>query len=288
MIKDIYLLVGGEATRLRPLSEGIPKALLTIKGEPLIDLILRNLSNTDIENINLICSIKHESQWKEYQGNSKFNIKLHFEKEKLDTAGYIVQNIDNFEEKFICMNGDLLINMDFSLFLNEVDKVKNSTICSIPVDDPSRYGVLDLDGSKIINFVEKPQDLEYGNNISLGVYCLFKEDIQKVKNELEIPCSFEKALFPELASNQLLDCYKVEGEMIDVGTRESYIFAHTENNTNWIADGVVIGENTKIENSVILGGSSIGDNVAMSNSIICTNSNIESNEVIDEEIYKKL
>ncbi len=184
MIKDIYLLVGGEATRLRPLSEGIPKALLTIKGEPLIDLILDNLSNTDIENINLICSIKHESQWKEYQGNSKFNIKLHFEKEKLDTAGYIVQNINNFEEKFICMNGDLLINMDFSLFLNEVDKVKNSTICSITVDDPSRYGVLDLDGPKIINFVEKPQDLQYGNNISLGVYCLFKEDPDKTSRDI--------------------------------------------------------------------------------------------------------
>ena len=288
MIKDIYLLVGGEATRLRPLSEGIPKALLTIKGESLIDLILDNLSDTNIENINLICSINHESHWKEYQENSKFNIKLHFEKEKLDTAGYIVQNIDNFEDRFICMNGDLLINMDFSLFLNEVDKVKNSTICSISVDDPSRYGVLDLDGSKIINFVEKPEDLEYGNSISLGVYCLLKDDIEKVKNELEIPCSFEKSLFPELASNQLLDCYKVEGEMIDVGTRESYIFAHTDNNTNWIADGVVIGENTKIENSVILGGSSIGDNVVISNSIICNNSNIQSNEEVNEEIYKKL
>ncbi len=287
MIKDIYLLVGGEATRLRPLSEGIPKALLTIKGKPLIDLILDNLSDTNIENINLICSINHESQWKEYQENSKFNIKLHFEKEKLDTAGYIVENINKFEDRFICMNGDLLINIDFNLFLNEVDKVKNSTICSISVDDPSRYGVLDLDGSKIINFVEKPEDLEYGNNISLGVYCLFKHDIEKVKNELEIPCSFEKELFPELASNQLLDCYKVEGEMIDVGTRESYIFAHTDNNTNWIADDVIIGENTKLENSVILKGSSIGDNVVISNSIICNNSNIESNEEINEEIYKK-
>ena len=55
----------------------------------------------DIQNINLICSIKHESQWKEYQKNSKFDIKLHFEIEKLDTAGYIVQNIDVFEDRFL-------------------------------------------------------------------------------------------------------------------------------------------------------------------------------------------
>ena len=57
MIKDIYLLVGGEATRLRPLSDGIPKALLTIKERLLIDLILENLEESNLDNINLICSI---------------------------------------------------------------------------------------------------------------------------------------------------------------------------------------------------------------------------------------
>ena len=49
MINNIYLLVGGEATRLRPLSEGIPKALLTIKGRLLIDLILENLKELNHE-----------------------------------------------------------------------------------------------------------------------------------------------------------------------------------------------------------------------------------------------
>ena len=101
MIKDIYLLVGGEATRLRPLSEGIPKALLTIKGKLLIDLILENLVKSNIENINLICSIKHENFWLEYKKNSVFNVNLHFEHEKLDTAGFVVQNINNFSDKFL-------------------------------------------------------------------------------------------------------------------------------------------------------------------------------------------
>ena len=154
------------------------------------------------------------------------------------------------------------------------------------MDDPSRYGVLELDGSKIINFIEKPKDLEYGNNISLGVYCLFKEDIQKVRNKLEIPCSFEKALFPELARSHLLDCYKVDGEMIDVGTRESYIYAHTENQTNWISESATIGKDTVIENSVILGSSSIGNNVQVNNSIICSEAIIEDESKINDEIFK--
>ena len=76
--------------------------------------------------------------------------------------------------------------------------------------------------------------------------------------------------------------------MIDVGTRESYIFAHTENKSNWIADDVIIGENTKVENSVILGDCSIGNNVVINNSIICTNSNISASEINVDQCSKLL
>tara|TARA_B100001027_G_scaffold138301_1_gene96053 strand:+ start:449 stop:1312 length:864 start_codon:yes stop_codon:yes gene_type:complete len=286
MIKDIYLLVGGEASRLRPLSEGIPKALLTIKGRLLIDLILENLEESNLENINLICSIKHEKFWLEYKKNSKFNVNLHFEHEKLDTGGYVMKNIEHFDDKFLCMNGDLLIEMNFNSFVEVANNSENSTICSIQVDDPSRYGVLELDGTKIMNFIEKPEDMKYGNNISLGVYCLHKKDIRKIKINLEVPCSFEKNVFPELAKNNLLDCFSVNGNMLDVGTRQSYIYAHTENQTNWISESANIGKDTVIENSVILGSSSIGNNVQVNNSIICSEAIIEDEAVINDEIFK--
>ena len=286
MIKDIYLLVGGEATRLKPLSDGIPKALLTIKGRLLIDLILENLEESNLDNINLICSIKHESYWVDYKKNSIHNVNLFFEHEKLDTGGYVVQNIENFDEKFLCMNGDLLIDMNFESFLEVANNSKNSTICSIPVKDPSRYGVLELEGTKIINFIEKPKDIKYGNNISLGVYCFHKRDIRAIKKNLEIPCSFEKDVFPELAKNNSLDCFSVDGNMLDVGTRESYIYAHTENQTNWISESATIGKDTVIENSVILGSSFIGNGVQINNSIICSEAIIEDEEIINDEIFK--
>ena len=211
---------------------------------------------------------------------------LHFEHEKLDTAGYVVQNINNFSDKFLCMNGDLLIEMNFDLFLEVANNSKNSTICSIPVDDPSRYGVLELDGTKIINFIEKPEDMKYGNNISLGVYCLHKKDIKEIKDKLEIPCSFEKNVFPNLADNNLLDCFIVEGNMLDVGTRESYIYAHTENQSNWISESASTGKNVTIENSVILGSSSIGNNVQIKNSIICDKTIIEDGTILYDEIIR--
>ena len=183
------------------------------------------------------------------------------------------------------MNGDLLLNMNFEKFFNHVKNAPNSTICSVEVEDPSRFGVLFLKNEKVVDFIEKPNDKKYGNNISMGLYYIAKKDILKIKESLSIPTSFEKDVFPSLAKNLLLDCYKVEGTMIDVGTIESYIQAHTNGENNWIEDNVTIGLNTKIENSVIFESCSIGSDVYISNSIIQKEKNIPNGTKIINQIY---
>ena len=260
--------------------------MLTVKGTSIIDLILDNLEQAGFEKFKLICSIKHKEQWEQYQNQTTRSIELLFETEKLDTAGYIVQNIDAFEETFFCMNGDLLLDMDFETFISYIENVSNSTICSVQVDNPSRFGVLHLDNDKVVNFIEKPDDLKYGNNISMGFYYIYKKDILKIKEYLNIPASFEKDVFPSLAQNLLLDCYKVDGNMIDVGTRESYIKAHTDINDNWIAENVTLGLNTEIENSVVFENSQIGNDVKISNAIILKDSVIPDGTIVTKEIYK--
>ena len=117
-MNEIYLLVGGEATRLQPLSSGIPKALLTIRGVRIVDKIIKQFSNLENFNFNLICSIKHEKLWIDYKNNHNNNINLLFEKSKLDTAGYIIENLDTMPDRFYCMNGDLLLNIDLSNILH--------------------------------------------------------------------------------------------------------------------------------------------------------------------------
>ena len=285
MSNTLYLLVGGEATRLKPLSEGIPKALLTVKDTPIIDLILQNLQTAKFDEFKLVCSIKHQEHWEKYKSNSKFEVELLFETQKLETAGYIVQNIDQFEENFFCMNGDLLLEMNFEKFLDHVESIPNSTICSVQVDNPSRFGVLHLDNDKVINFIEKPDDLKYGNNISMGFYYIVKEDIVRIKESLPIPTSFEKDVFPALSQNLLLNCYKVDGKMIDVGTIDSYIYAHTAGDDNWIGDNVVIGSNPNIRNSIIFENCTIGSDVVITNSIIQKEKNVPDKTNLKNEIY---
>ena len=288
-MNEIYLLVGGEATRLQPLSSGIPKALLTIRGERIIDKIIKQFLNLEIFNFNLICSAKHEKFWIDYKANQSSNINLLFEKSKLDTAGYIVENLDSMPDTFYCMNGDLLLDVDLPNFINASSQCSNSLIGSFEVEDPTRFGVLEIDqNDKVVQFVEKPKDNSYGNKISLGLYHIYKKDILAIHNNLEIPCSFERQVFPLLSKADLLNTYTVHGDMLDVGTLESYISAHIiEGDDNWISpNNVKISDSAIVKNSVILDNCIIEDNVNISNSIICSNSIISSGSVINKEIIR--
>ena len=289
-MNEIYLLVGGEATRLQPLSSGIPKALLTIRGERIIDKIIKQFSYLENFNFNLICSKKHEELWIDYKNNHNNNVKLYFEKSKLDTAGYIVKNIDTMPDSFYCMNGDLLLNVDIPNFINASSECSNSLIGSYEVEDPTRYGVLEIDkNDKVVQFIEKPKDKSYGNKISLGLYHLYKKDILSIHENLEIPCSFERNVFPMLSKASLLSTYIVHGEMLDVGTLESYISAHViEGEDSWISpNNVQISESAKVKNSVILDNCIIEDNVTIADSIISSDSIITTGTIINKEIIRK-
>ena len=289
-MNEIYLLVGGEATRLQPLSSGVPKALLTIRGERIIDKIIKQFTNLDNFNFNLICSIKHEELWIDYKTNHNNNVNLLFEKSKLDTAGYIVENLDSMPDKFYCMNGDLLLNVDLPNFISASGLCSNSLIGSFEVEDPTRFGVLEVgQDDKVVQFVEKPKDKSYGNKISLGLYHLYRKDILEIRKNLEIPCSFERQVFPMMSKAGLLSTYTVNGDMLDVGTLESYISAHiVKGEDNWISpNNVEISKSAIIKNSVILDNCIIEDNVTITNSIISSNSIISNGTIINEEIIRK-
>jgi len=290
MTNEIYLLTGGEATRLKPLSEGIPKALLTIQGEKIIDLIIAKFLKVGDFHFNLICSIKHKQYWEEYAQNSNIDVNIIFETEKLDTAGYIIKHLNDFPESFYCMNGDLLLDVNLEDFILHSASFSNSMIASIEVKDPSRFGVLQVDENlNILQFIEKPTDNSFGNKISLGLYHLRKSNLKDIAYNLEIPCSFERRVFPELSENKLLSTFTVSGQMLDVGTLESYIKAHiSTEKENWISESSEVDPSAVIENTVILDYAVIEKNTEIKNSIIGPKTRIKEGSVIEEEIVRDL
>ena len=208
-MNEVYLLVGGEATRLQPLSFGIPKALLKIKNKPIIEYIFEEYLKIGDFNFNLICSSKHKEIWQHYKIDSKFKFNILVEEMKLDTAGYIVQNLETFPEKIFCMNGDLLLDINLDKFIIESNNNSISTIGSIEVSDPTRYGVLLLNQNNIISeFIEKPSDDRFGNKISVGLYHLYKSDIEKIRG---VNCDYT---IQKLLDKNLI---KIEGKSDKLG-----------------------------------------------------------------------
>jgi mannose-1-phosphate guanylyltransferase len=186
------------------------------------------------------------------------------------------------------MNGDLLLDIDLQELIIESTTISNSLIGSIEVEDPTRYGVLQVtEENKVERFIEKPDDDRFGKKISLGLYHLYKKDLQKIVSVLEIPCSFERDVFPKLAEQNLLNTYTAIGKMIDVGTIESYISSHLNGDTNWISpNNVSLSSSANITNSVVLDNCIIEDEVIIEDSIISDGSVIKSGSVIRNQIIR--
>ena len=143
-LKTVFL-VGGEATRLYPLSEKSPKALLPIRGISIIDHMLQKFSDVGLNEFILVAAERHREYWEDYRKKSDYIVEIFYEEVKYDTAGFILNNIELFPENFICINGDLLLNLNLDYFLDFISSSDKSVLSTIQVEDSSRFGVVFVD-----------------------------------------------------------------------------------------------------------------------------------------------
>ena len=138
------LLVGGEATRLQPLSNNEPKALLPIRQLPIIEYMFEKFVEVGIDNFLLIAADKHREQWENYNNITNYKVEVFYEKQKYGTAGFIINNLDLFPDIFICANGDLLMDLNLDFFLDTISKTEASILSTIEVADPSRLSLIHI------------------------------------------------------------------------------------------------------------------------------------------------
>jgi NDP-sugar pyrophosphorylase family protein len=220
-IKTAFILAGGKGTRMRPFTYELPKPLIPVQGRPLIQHILDLLRKYEIRNI-IISTGYMCDKIKEYFGNgSKFGLDITYveEKEELGTAGALNLSKDQLDKAFIMFNGDILANIDLHDFIDFHSRNDGlATIALTPVDDPTRFGVADLKGDRIMKFVEKPKT-HISNLINAGVYVLEPEVIDYVPKGKAM---METDVFPKLAAEGKLFGYPYDGQWFDTGTHESY------------------------------------------------------------------
>ena len=222
-IKKAIILAGGKGTRLRPLTNTVPKALVPIRGRTLTELVLDVLKKFEVKDIVLsVCYMADKI--KEYFGDGSkfgFNISYVQEKKPMGTAAPLLL-LPKLDETFIMMNGDNLFNLDLEK-MYELHKGNNATatiaLTQIPKEKVSAFGVARLEGDKILEFVEKPEAENAPSNwINSGYYILEPDvlDIVKGKDFAMV----EKDLFPILAKQGKLFGYRDKGQWFDTGTFE--------------------------------------------------------------------
>ncbi len=221
--KKAVLLLGGKGTRLRPITYELPKALLPIQGKTVPEHLIELFKLYNITELYFSVGYKAEKIMKYYGDGSKYGVSITYIKEDkpMGSAGAIKLARKYLTETFIVTNGDELKNIDLEeMFLFHKKNKAKVTAALTTVDDPSAYGVARLEGSRILEFVEKPKK-EYApsNLINSGLSIWEPEVINMIPDGFSM---YEQDIFPKLAKKKELYGYIFSGQWYDTGTPERY------------------------------------------------------------------
>lgn len=223
------ILAGGLGTRLRPLTDEIPKPLLTVKGRPIIEHAILNLKKHGIKDIILSVGYRAE-KIKEYFGNGEkwgVNISYFVEDEPLGTGGALKAAARGISETFVAINGDNLADFNWREALGEHAKNKTKiTLFLYPVEDVTKFGIVRLDGNKVIDFVEKPAVERAPSNLNNAGGYIFEPDALDILPEGV--SSIEKDCFEKLASLGAIGAARHESQWYPTDTLEKY--KHADDN----------------------------------------------------------
>jgi mannose-1-phosphate guanylyltransferase len=224
--KKAVLLVGGKGTRLKPLTDKIPKALLKVHGKAVTEHILDLMKKYGIRDIILCVGHLKEKIMEHFGDGSMFGVNITYveENEPMGTAGPLKLAKKYLNGSFIVSNGDEIKNINIPrMFRLHKRKDAIGTLALTTVEDPSHYGVAKLDGSRIMEFVEKPKKEEAPSNlINAGFYILEPEVIDMIPHGFSM---LEKDVFPKLAKMGRLRGFPFAGQWFDIGTIERYKLA---------------------------------------------------------------
>ncbi len=224
------VLVGGEGTRLRPLTESTPKPLLPLLGRPLLAYTFDHLRDSGVERAILSCGYL-PTEIERVFGSEVDGLAVEYrvEPEPLGTGGGIRFGAEGIDGRFLALNGDSLREADLSALAEfHEERGAGATILLARVEDPSRYGLVRVDrDGRVREFVEKPAPSEIDTDlVNAGAYVLEPEVLELIPAGR--PVSIERDVFPELARSGRLFGIALPGYWLDVGTPASYLQAHLD------------------------------------------------------------
>lgn len=287
------IMAGGFGTRLRPLTNNIPKPMVPIVNKPMLEHLFALLKNHNITDYTMLLYYQPEIIKKFFGDGSRYGVNLRYVIPDRDygTAGAVKLSEEFIKDDFLVISGDVLTNFNLTDFHNfHKEKKSIATISLYSHENPLQYGiVLTNSNHEIVRFLEKPSSSEvFSDTINTGIY-YFHKDVFKYIPEGE-SFDFSKDLFPLLLENKIkIYGHNSGGYWRDVGTLEEYINSNLDvlnNKLGYInfekSGSNLIGKNANIEfgahieNSIIGSGVTIEKGSEIKNSVIWDNVTIKA------------
>jgi mannose-1-phosphate guanylyltransferase len=226
------ILVGGEATRLRPLTCNTPKSMVPVLNTPFLEHVIKYLSGHGIKEIILAQGHLPKPMEDYFQDGSRFGISLTYslESKPMGTGG-AVKNAENLlKDTFLVLNGDVFTDLNITAMLKfHRERGSKVTISLTPVEDPTAFGLIESSSDgRITRFLEKPSwDQVTTNLINAGAYLMDKEMLKRIPARTNF--SFERQLFPQLLEDsEPMFAYNAPSYWIDIGTPPKYLQLHRD------------------------------------------------------------
>ena len=292
------ILHGGHGTRLRPLTHTGPKQLLPIANQPMSQYCVESIKEAGITDIAIIIGGLGSNKVKEYYGNGEnFGVNItYIEQDEPRGIAHAIRLCKEFvnDEKFLVFLGDNIIQKPIADFAENFNKSDyDATVLLCEVDNPSRFGIADVENEKIVKITEKPKK-PTSNLAVTGIYLLTPlifEVIDNLKpswrNELEITDALDNLLKQNnnISYETITDYWKDTGTPEDILNANRQVLEHLGFagwNSGLVKRFCVIGKNCKIDGSASIGPHvSIGDDTIISSDVVIENSIIMSGCKID-------
>lgn len=211
----VVLMAGGLGTRMRPLTDDLPKPLIPVGNKPVLETILENFIDQQFQKFYFSVNYKSEMIMKYFGDGSQWGVEIRYleENQKLGTAGALSLLNEELNDPLLVMNGDLLTRVNFDNMLQYHREQKSMATMAIrDYDFQVPFGVVNVEGSQITSIDEKPTHKFF---VNAGIYVLEPETLNLVS-----PDTFKDMpdLFQELiSSKQTTSVFPIHEYWMDIG-----------------------------------------------------------------------
>ncbi|ESP89393.1 sugar phosphate nucleotidyltransferase [Candidatus Halobonum tyrrellensis] len=295
------VLAGGYATRLWPITRHRPKMFLPVGDGTVIDQVFDDFENDDrVDEVFVSTNERFADRFEEYLADSEFDKPTvsvedtSAESEKFGVVGALAQLVDreNVDDDLVVVAGDNLISFGMSEFIDFFESKGASTLAAYDVETAERakaYGIVDLDGDRVVDFQEKPEDPK-STLVSIACYAYTRETLPKLETYLENGNNPDEPgwFIQWLQSREDVYAFTFDDAWFDIGTPESYLeaVAWSLGGDNYVHPDATVENSEMGDNVHVMAGAEVTDS-SLDRSVVFENAIIRDADIresiIDEE-----